>query len=890
MHTHSSSVAASWFMASARPLLLCAALTSSGQALGRSGHDRVGCDERGCEHAKVEWLELSGNPETIAGFDTQTGRDERNFPRDRVADFLHMKLELTIPDMDVPRAQGKQTLRIAPIAYPLSTLTLDARAMTISRVSCEGHSASFTHDGRVLSITFGTPVPAGLEATLVIEYALDDPPRGLIWTPTSDAWAGRAAQLHTQGQPETNSYWLPCHDFPNERLTTEVLVTVPEGFLASSNGTLLSRTRAVREVSGVLNSKRLAAFETFHFLQDKPHANYLVSLVVGKFDVVDVGDGTLPLPVYVPAGRGKDVKGTYGNTLAMIRLYERLFDEPYPWSRYAQIVASNFEAGGMENTSVTTMHENAVFSASAQLDHDMDGLIAHELGHQWFGDLITCNSWEHIWLNEGFATYLEALWFEQRDGEEGYVRDIQENYDRVLASDTGISPQTVGMASKVYEHPWETFRRGANPYPKGASILHMLRRKLGDEVFFGAMREYVEQQKLRTVQTFQLRQAFEARSGRQLEQFFQQWCMRPGTPRINVSWTYDPTRSKLRFSLEQTQTIDADNPAFEFTLPIFIKNSAGPDVLVEPFLFSRSDTFEVDLEGPPRFVSVDPHQHVLAKYAVTQDPAMWLAGLRDGPSLAARVQAARALAGSGESAASEALRRIANDAKEPRYLRLEAIKALGARGNAADVRALVSSARDHWEVRQAVTEALATLCTSESLKDDATLREFAVRTLSARAVEDPSLKVRDAALGGLGAMKAPEALVIAREALNVSSQGDSARQAALSVLAQMAPADALSLAIAYAQEGWDGRTRAAAIGHIVTLASTDRERAFKALTTLVNTRENRPRMAAAAALADLGDARGVQVLRTAEETSRAPEIAARIARERERLEKKLAGG
>src|SRR5688572_20052583 len=152
-------------------------------------------------------------------------------------------------------------------------------------------------------------------------------------------------------------------------------------------------------------------YDTFHWVQDKPHVAYLVTMVVGKFDIVDVGTPQLSMPVYVTQGQGKNVQATFGRTKDMVDFFNKTTGQTYPWARYAQLCVHNFGAGGMENTSATTLYESCVIQPDALLDHDLDGLISHELAHQWFGDLATCNSWEHIWLNEGFATYATHLWF-----------------------------------------------------------------------------------------------------------------------------------------------------------------------------------------------------------------------------------------------------------------------------------------------------------------------------------------------------------------------------------------------------------------------------------------------------------------------------------------------
>lgn len=831
-----------------------------------TAREDVGLDLDGhaCEHFRAQPEEARVES---SGFDEQSGRDTRVFPRDRVVDYDHMRLEVFIPDMNRPRASCVQTLRFSPIAVELSTLRLDARGLAIGSVDAPGRGVTHRHDGSVLEVMFDPPVPAGETVELVTAYEVSDPRRGLIWTPESPAWPGRAAQLHTQGQAETNSFWFPCHDFPNERLTTEIIATVPAGFLASSNGRLVAQRKGLRRVGSPNGATMLSAYETFHWLQDKPHANYLVSLVVGKFEVVDVGDMDaasgqgLSMPVYAPVGRAGDVQRTYSNTRAMLREFERVLDEPYPWDRYAQLVVWNFEAGGMENTSATTMYDTAIFSAAADVDHDLDGLIAHELAHQWFGDLLTCNSWEHIWLNEGFATYLEAIWFEARDGRPGYERDIIENFDRVLKDDMGQSPQAFGFWTNAYKSPWENFRRKANPYPKGASLLHMLRVRLGDEAFFRGLRAYIDEHKLGSVETNQFRRVMEEASGLSLEHMIHQWARRPGVPALSVSFQYVPNRNRLRFEVEQTQAIDAENPAFEFELPIFIKGTDGPDVVATPWVRSRSETFEVELEGPPSFVAINHDLGVLARITTRQSPELWLSQLGLGPTMAARVQAARALAQSTDDAGNEPLRRIALDRREPAFLRVECVRALASRNGANDVRSLATTATDDWEVRQAVSEALATLAARAENAGDRSFQEFSRRTLRARVQSDGSVKVRNASLKGLASLRDERAEELLREALGVSSQHDSTRQTALTALGENQFEGALRWVLPYTRPGFDGRTRAPAIAAVAKLAAQDPELAFATLRDIALTdREHRARMNAAQALVDLRDPRGLDVL------------------------------
>jgi len=849
------------------PFLLVAL---AGLALPALAHDET------CEHAKRGVFIPS-----MPGYDETTGRDLRVYPPDRVVDLKHMRLEVLIPDMNRPRLGVTQTYTLAPISQPASEIHLDAKAMTITSVSIGGRDTSFEHDGEHLVVRVTPALEPGVDAKLVTTYELDDPPVGLIWTPESPAWPGRAAQIHTQGQPQDNCYWFPARDFPNERLTTELVVTVPAGYHVSSNGVLASRERRIIPLEELADFgvRALQPYDVYHWTQDKPHVSYLVSMVVGKFDVVDVGAGGLSMPVYVPPGRGVDVPGTYARTPDMAALFSRLFDEPYPWGRYAQVVVWNFGPGGMENTAATTMYDTAILSPDAVDDNDLDGLISHELGHQWFGDLVTCNSWEHIWLNEGFATYCTALWFEHRDGPEAYAAAVQGAFDRVIESDKNSAPGDVGMASKVYSHPWEVFRRAANPYPKGASILHMLRQRLGDEVFFKGVAAYIDAHKLQTAQTSDLRSALERSSGESLEQFFTQWVERPGIARLEIKVVWDDAARSLRASVNQMQTIDGDNPAFEFDLPIFVQSATGdPGTIHVVPVRGRSAEMTLQAESEPLVVAVDPGMSVLAEMKIDQPDARWATQLACGPTFASRVQAARALGSGNDTRHAEMLRRIAVSIGEPVGLRVEAVKALTARGSEVDVRSLVTTARDRWEVRQAVTEGIAALAMRGEYKERAPMRASIGEVLAERAQRDGSVRVRAAALRGLGTMGAVEYVPVVLAALDIPSQHDQIRQAALQAMADLAPPEGLSQSLRLAQPGMDSRTRAVAIECAARLATQDREAAFNAFSSLLGDRESRTRRAAGQALSTLGDERALGVLEAHRATRRTAELKAEVTR------------
>ncbi|MBC7772043.1 MAG: hypothetical protein H7210_06085, partial [Pyrinomonadaceae bacterium] len=377
--------------------------------------------------------------------DSATGRDISVYAPDRLFDHLHMKLVVNIPTMAESQFDGVETLTVTPIALPRTSLLLDAGdGLQFSTVTVNGSPATFVHKDAKLTIQFPQPISVGQVATIVMTYHADNPGgrgKGFTWSKDYTRTPEEDFMFHSQGQPETNHLWFPCHDFPNERLTTEIIATVPKGYEALSNG-------------HIVEVKKFSDGRTrFHWLQDKTHTNYLVSLIVGKFDVVNVGGPNskrpgLWMPVYGPLGSGDHIRESFSNTAEMVAVLEKLFDEPYPWDKYSQAIARNFAAGAMENTSCTTFADFAATGSGAFLE----GIIVHELGHQWFGDLVAYKGWEHTWLGEGWANYSEALWAEHLGGEKGYQQAVLSN----RRSETGAErwyPRFAGMATNRYKDP-----------------------------------------------------------------------------------------------------------------------------------------------------------------------------------------------------------------------------------------------------------------------------------------------------------------------------------------------------------------------------------------------------------------------------------------------------
>ncbi len=828
-------------------------------------------------------------------FDPATGRNLLNYPPHKWADIRHMRLQLRIPNMNDRTILASETLTVASASASreLSDIRLDAALLQISSVSCSNRACTFTRDDAAesISIHLDPALPVGQTTDITINYRISDPPDGLVWTTESAAHPGRAAQLYSQGESESNHYWFACHDSPNERATSELIVTVPRGFQVVSNGRLES-----------MKPEALEPFDTFHWIQDRPHAAYLVSLVVGKFDLVDVGTSKLPMPVYVPPGQATNAKATFARTPKMISLLERLTDQPYPWAKYAQVSVWNFGWGGMENTSATTMYESVSQDKTAQLDGNEDDLIVHELAHQWFGDLVTCKSWEHIWLNEGFATYAEALWAQYktdsgsrtRSGQSpavgltaeqpAYDAQVWEWMQGLVKEDQADAPFQPGMVSKEWDSPGEVFDRKANPYPKGALVLHMLRSRLGDEVFFRGLADYLQKNKFTAVETYQFRQAMERAGGLSLQRFFDQWCYRPGVPRVSVSYTYES--GSLRVNFEQLQHIDGYNPAFDLLIPIWAQvkiNGKDEWTRLEARFDVRKHEFTAPLPAAPSMVLIDPELTTLADIELHDPASSLVAQLRSAPTTGARLRAAHALArvddadSASQSAAVDALSAVLRDETANRDLRVQCARALATRANPGWIdpkdrkkarsaaAALAASAAASKALRATldsktiadarIRAALIDQCARAAQRDEAAAKAALAKRFTGIFSSDPSYAVRAAAIRAIGTLGAVDEKLTLITALETDSHRDQIRQAAIQALADLDTPESLPIVMQRTGPSNSSVVRGAATAALTDLAHHDPDKVFTLLASLLDDREPRTANAAGTALSDIGGQR-----------------------------------
>jgi aminopeptidase N len=706
--------------------------------------------------------------------------DPERFARPRAFDVKHLRLEVAF-DFAARAIDATATLTVTRRDPEARVLSLDAVGFVLGSVT-DGRDAPLAHryDGDRLHVELGAG-PVGEERAVRVRYRAT-PPRGLYFKSPDEHQPGRPVQVWSQCQDEDARYWIPCHDFPNVRMSTEFIVLAPEGWHVLSNGELIGRARA--EGTHGQDPAWLGAsgpgLERWHWLQRDPHVAYLMTLVAGRFREIIADTPTLSVRYYVDPGREDDGRRAFGRTPEMIAHFESLLGVPFPWAKYHQIAVHDFTFGGMENTSATTMTDRILLDARAAIDQTADDIVAHELAHQWFGDLVTCRDWSHAWLNEGFATFFEHLDAEKKGGPDEYRYSLEEHAHGYLAEDGGRYRRPIVCAT--YNNPIDLFDH--HLYEKGGWVLHMLRAQLGDALFFGGVRRYLTRHKGGIVETRDLLRAMEDESGRSLEGFFDQWVHRAGHPDLEVKASHDPERGLLTIRVKQKQTVDAVTPLFRFTLGVGVVDADGRETVHAIEVHGAESCVHLPCARAPKRVRIDPDGALLATWTL-ELPRDWLLdALAHDPRAVVRWRAAHALAKRDEPAVVEALTRaVQGDAFWG--VSVEAAGVLGSMGSKRAYEALAGLVSvKHPKVRRAVVAALGEFRTdaaakllAERLKDgdesylvEAELARSAGRTRRKALVWDaletamarPSQRdvIRAGAIDGLGRLRAKEGIAL----------------------------------------------------------------------------------------------------------------------------------
>ena len=493
--------------------------------------------------------------------------------RELKSELMHTKLEVSF-NWTKSQLMGKATLKFRPKSYPQSQLELDAKGMDIIAVAMNNLPCAYTYeDSLKLVINLDRTYKIGEEYIVSIEYVSKPEERetsgsfaitsdkGLYFINPKGEDANKMPQIWTQGETESSSVWFPTIDAPNVKTAQEIYITVEDKYVTLSNGILVS------------SKKDKNGLRTDYWKQDKPHAPYLFMLAVGEFALVEDNfkrnDGSLMnVNYYVEPEYKNDARDIFGETPEMIRFFSNLLGVEYVWDKYSQIVVREYVSGAMENTGAVVFGDFVYKNKRELMDDNDQSTIAHELFHHWFGDLVTCESWSNLPLNESFANYSQFLWDEYKYGEDEAAYNAIKEADGYFQSSAYQGYHDLIWFD--YNDKEDMF--DAHSYNKGGRILHMLRKHLGDEVFFRGLNKYLVDNKYKSAEYNQLRIAFEEISGKDLNWFFDQWFLDKGHPVLFIDYDLSQNES-IKMEINQVQ--NKDFPIFRIPVQVGIWDDMG---------------------------------------------------------------------------------------------------------------------------------------------------------------------------------------------------------------------------------------------------------------------------------------------------------------------------
>jgi aminopeptidase N len=612
--------------------------------------------------------------------------DYRKYAPDRSVQMVHLALDIT-PDFKQRTIVATATLRLKPVVKPVQELKLDAVDLNVRSVTATEKVQAYQATDKQLIVTFAEAIPPDKEVGVTIAYSAE-PTRGLYFRTPEMGYKAGDTHLFTQGEEIEARHWYPCLDSPNQQFTSEIVCRVPEGMTAISNGRLVSEAKD--PASGLM---------AIHWSQEKPHANYLITLAAGYFQKLEDKAHNIPLAFYTPPSEIQEAATSFCDTKDMVEFFEEEIGVPYPWDKYYQVCVNDFVAGGMENTSATTLTDSTLFTAATENIRDSEGLISHELAHQWFGDLVTCKDWSHVWLNEGFATYYESLYSAHKHGRDAMLYELYHRARQI----TGIANDTTPIVRRTYDETSEMF--GYLAYPKGSWVLHMLRCQLGENLYRQCIKTYLQRHQHGNVVTEDLRAVIEELSGRSYDQFFDQWLYHGRFPELELDYVWDEMGKLAKVSIRQTQSVDQNVLLFNFPLTLRFQTKTGAvDRLIR--VTQKQEDFYFPVPAAPERVRVDPDYTLLAKIKFSVPQKMLYAQLADQTDVVGRLLAIEQLSGKRDK---QSLAKLQDTLNHDSFygVRIEAAQALRSVHTDEALEALLASTKQSdARVRHEVADAI----------------------------------------------------------------------------------------------------------------------------------------------------------------------------------------
>lgn len=507
-------------------------------------------------------------------------------------DVLHYDLNLVVePSSNTILGEAHLTIRM--LQSNAASFYLDLVDLSVDSVLFNALKINFQRKNQQIIISEKSPLDTVVVAVFYHGHPGNDGFGGFFFGSRTIWTVGEG--LNTD-PPSMFRYWVPSHDVPSDKATLDMKVTVPQPLLVVSNGRLVSTT--ANSENGTI---------TYDWQETHPIATYLIAISIDQYsefteNYVSVSGDTIPLQFYVYPENLQRAQEDWKDTAKMIAFFESTF-VPFPFDKYGMVEVPM--RGAMEHQSMTSYSSGLITG-----DHRYDYIVAHELAHQWWGDLVTLADWRNIWLNEGFATYCEALYFESMGGDSArqqYMENLQTIYFEEAAR-LGNFP--------IYD---PKYLWGGTVYQKGAWILNMLRWNVGDSLFFQSLKTYANRFAYSNASTDDLKNTFEDVSGQDLDWFFDQWVYGQGFPELNVGWEMARIAAheyKIDVNIRQKQ-----NSAKPFYLPMEIEiQTASGNVLDTVVVKDRENDFQITVNDLPRKLIIDPNGWLLKKHNIVSRP------------------------------------------------------------------------------------------------------------------------------------------------------------------------------------------------------------------------------------------------------------------------------
>ncbi|MES2430737.1 MAG: M1 family aminopeptidase [Bacteroidota bacterium] len=665
----------------------------------------------------------------------------------KINDLVHTKLDVKF-DYNKSWLYGKAWVTLKPHFYKTDSLTLDAKGMDIKEVAIvklgKTTPLKYTYDSMQLFIKLDKVYTNKDNYTVYISYtsrpndrkaessaAITDA-RGLYFINPKGEDKDKPTQIWTQGETESSSAWFPTIDKPNQKTTQEIYMTVPSKYVTLSNGLLTSKK---------INTD---GTRTDYWKMDLPHAPYLFFMGVGDFAIIKDTYKGKEVSYYVEKKQAPYARGVFGSTPEMMKFYSEKLGIDFPWAKYSQIVGRDYVSGAMENTTAT-LHQESAYQNSRQLTEGnrWEETIAHELFHQWFGDLVTAESWSNLTVNESFANFSECLWFEYKHGKDFADAHNYSDMQGYLQS----SSEAKDLVRFNYFFREDMF--DAVSYNKGGRILQMLRNYVGDDAFFKALNNYLTTNKFKTGEAAQLRLAFEEVTGQDLNWFWNQWYYGKGHPKLDISYKYDVPNEKTYVYVKQTQ--DGDKI---FKLPIAIDVYVGKDKeRHKVWVQNKIDTFEFSYGSKPALVNVDADKILLCEKVDNKSAQEFVFQYKNAPNYLDRKEAL-------DYFEKNEMKELALGLKDKfAGLRTSTINAIGKTKLIDDAEIVDQIEAIAKTEKNKKTKAAAISFLAETGKDDYT-------SIYEQNVSDSSYSVAGAALDGLGKLEPTKAYDLAKKYTN----------------------------------------------------------------------------------------------------------------------------